>query len=362
MTSEPVILTPDATVAEALARIREPQLSPAVAAQVFVARAPMATPTGRYLGMVHFQRLLREPPADLLGGIVDNDIDPLRPDHPAAGDHPPDGHLRPGRDAGGRPAATGWSARSPSTTCWTTRCPGTGGTGTPGTAATRRAHRRGRAGGRRHRWLTSAGPTGWTSRASPGGVKLPRFDPEAFGRWSEGIARCMGTAKFIVYMTVVIALWFGWNTLAPADLRFDPYTFTFLTLVLSLQASYAAPLILLAQNRQADRDRLALEEDRRRAAMQKADTEYLAREIAALRIALGEVATRDFLRSELARLAEELDEAAQRRQKLEPGSQERAVGRSGGGEGRSGGGEPPLDEPRDDLDGDYVRDGRRPKG
>ncbi|BCL15470.1 magnesium transporter MgtE N-terminal domain-containing protein [Micromonospora sagamiensis] len=78
MTSEPVILPPDATVAEALARIREPQLSPAVAAQVFVTRAPMTTPTGRYLGMVHFQRLLREPPADLLGGVVLNDIDPLR--------------------------------------------------------------------------------------------------------------------------------------------------------------------------------------------------------------------------------------------------------------------------------------------
>jgi Mg/Co/Ni transporter MgtE len=82
MTSEPVVLTPDATVAEALARIREPQLSPAVAAQVFVARAPMATPTGRYLGTVHFQRLLREPPAELLGGVVDNDIDPLDPDTP----------------------------------------------------------------------------------------------------------------------------------------------------------------------------------------------------------------------------------------------------------------------------------------
>lgn len=82
MTSEPIILTPDATVAEALARIREPQLSPAVAAQVFVARAPMATPTGRYLGMVHFQKLLREPPAEILGGVVDNDIDPLDPDTP----------------------------------------------------------------------------------------------------------------------------------------------------------------------------------------------------------------------------------------------------------------------------------------
>ena len=151
----------------------------------------------------------------------------------------------------------------------------------------------------------------------PGRVRLPRFDPEAFGRWSESIARYMGTAKFIVYMTIVIGAWFAWNTLAPVDLRFDPYTFTFLTLILSLQASYAAPLILLAQNRQTDRDRLAMEEDRRRAAMQKADTEYLAREIAALRIALGDVATRDFLRSELARLADELDEAAHRRQKLE---------------------------------------------
>ncbi|HEU4349134.1 MAG TPA: DUF1003 domain-containing protein [Actinoplanes sp.] len=151
----------------------------------------------------------------------------------------------------------------------------------------------------------------------PGRVRLPRFDPEAFGRWSESIARAMGTARFIVYMTVVIAAWFAWNTLAPAKLRFDPYTFTFLTLILSLQASYAAPLILLAQNRQADRDRLAMEEDRRRAAMQKADTEFLAREIASLRIAVGEVATRDFLRSELARLADELDEAAARRQRLE---------------------------------------------
>jgi len=151
----------------------------------------------------------------------------------------------------------------------------------------------------------------------PGRVRLPRFDPEAFGRWSESIARYMGTARFIVWMTVVIGAWFAWNTLAPAGVRFDPYTFTFLTLILSLQASYAAPLILLAQNRQADRDRLTMEEDRRRAAMQKADTEFLAREIASLRIALGEVATRDFVRSELVRLADELDEAAARRQKLE---------------------------------------------
>ncbi|MBO4208928.1 DUF1003 domain-containing protein [Micromonospora echinofusca] len=186
----------------------------------------------------------------------------------------------------------------------------------------------------------------------PRRLRLPRFDPEAFGRWSEGIARGMGTANFIVYMTVVILAWFAWNTLAPADLRFDPYTFTFLTLMLSLQASYAAPLILLAQNRQADRDRLALEEDRRRAALQKADTEYLAREIAALRIAMGEVATRDFLRSELARLAEELDEANQRRQRLERRQYDRPVHRVPAESGGADGSGRTLDEPRDDLAGD----------
>jgi uncharacterized membrane protein len=151
--------------------------------------------------------------------------------------------------------------------------------------------------------------------SEPRRVRLPRFDPESFGRWSEGIARYMGTAKFLVYMSVVILLWIGWNALAPANLRFDPYTFTFLTLMLSLQASYAAPLILLAQNRQTDRDRLGLEEDRRRAEMQKADTEYLTREIAALRIALGEVATRDFVRSELQRLSEEIAESQKRARK-----------------------------------------------
>ena len=151
----------------------------------------------------------------------------------------------------------------------------------------------------------------------PRRISLPRWDPEAFGRLSEGIARFMGTARFLVYMTVFILAWIIWNTVAPKGMRFDPYTFTFLTLILSLQASYAAPLILLAQNRQADRDRLTMEEDRRRAQAQKADTEYLAREIASLRIAMGEVATRDFLRSELARVAEELDDAAHRRSKAD---------------------------------------------
>jgi uncharacterized membrane protein len=177
--------------------------------------------------------------------------------------------------------------------------------------------------------------------------RFPRYDREAFGRWSEGIARFMGTARFLVYMTVFIVAWFGWNTLAPRNWRFDPYTFTFLTLMLSLQASYAAPLILLAQNRQADRDRLAADEDRRRAAMQKADTEYLSREIASLRIALGELATRDFMRSELLRLSEELDEAAQRRHKMirkETQKQRKATTRRLDAEA--------YDEALDDLDAD----------
>ncbi len=141
----------------------------------------------------------------------------------------------------------------------------------------------------------------------PKRISLPRWDPERFGRFSEGIARFMGTARFLVYMTVFIVAWIAWNTLAPRALRFDPYTFIFLTLLLSLQASYAAPLILLAQNRQDDRDRVSLEEDRARAAQTKADTEYLARELAALRIALGEVTTRDYLRSELEKLAERIN-------------------------------------------------------
>jgi uncharacterized membrane protein len=136
---------------------------------------------------------------------------------------------------------------------------------------------------------------------------LPRvpYDPEAFGVVSERIARFMGTARFLVYMTVFIGLWLGWNSVAPDALRFDPYTFTFLTLMLSLQASYAAPLILLAQNRQDDRDRVQYAQDRDRNDRAIADTEYLTREIAALRIALGEVATRDFVRSELQRIAED---------------------------------------------------------
>jgi uncharacterized membrane protein len=134
------------------------------------------------------------------------------------------------------------------------------------------------------------------------------YDPEAFGRLSERFARFLGTAKFLVYMTVFVISWITWNTLAPSDLRWDKYPFIFLTLILSLQASYAAPLILLAQNRQADRDRIALNEDRARGDRNLADTEYLTRELASLRITLGDVSTRDFLRSELEDFAKEIVE------------------------------------------------------
>jgi uncharacterized membrane protein len=127
-----------------------------------------------------------------------------------------------------------------------------------------------------------------------------------FGRWSERIARFIGSARFIGWMTVFVVTWLLWNTLAPADLRFDPYPFIFLTLLLSLQASYAAPLILLAQNRQADRDRVQFQEDRNLTERLLADTEYLTREIASIRIATGDLATRDFLRGEVRDLAEEI--------------------------------------------------------
>jgi len=130
----------------------------------------------------------------------------------------------------------------------------------------------------------------------------PRYDPELFGRLADRVARFLGTWRFIGYMTLFIAGWVGWNVFAPESARFDSYPFILLVLFLSMQASYAAPLILLAQNRQSDRDRVQYEQDRARSARTIADTEYLTREVAALRIALGEVATRDFLRSELQRL------------------------------------------------------------
>ena len=111
----------------------------------------------------------------------------------------------------------------------------------------------------------------------------PVYDAETFGRLSERFARFIGTAKFLVYMTIFVISWVLWNALGPSNLRFDEYPFIFLTLLLSLQASYAAPLILLAQNRQADRDRVTSQEDRARDERNLAVTEFMVREIAAMR-------------------------------------------------------------------------------
>jgi uncharacterized membrane protein len=127
-----------------------------------------------------------------------------------------------------------------------------------------------------------------------------RVDRDAFGKFAEGFARFMGTARFLAWMTVIIVLWVIWNApIGPPRPRFDEYPFIFLTLILSLQASYAAPLILLAQNRTEARDRVALDRDRAQAAQSRADMDFLAREIASVRMSVGELATRDYLRSEL---------------------------------------------------------------
>ena len=141
-------------------------------------------------------------------------------------------------------------------------------------------------------------------------VRRPSYDSDSFGVFAEQFARFMGTAQFLIYMTLFVAIWICWNLFAPSSLRWDDYPYIFLTLMLSLQASYAAPLILLAQNRQESRDRVIAEQDRQADARAHADMEFLAREVASLRMAVGEVATRDYLRSELRSLLAELEKGA----------------------------------------------------
>ena len=160
-------------------------------------------------------------------------------------------------------------------------------------------------------------PRGRTGMLAP---RTPQPSRDRFGRFTEWVARAMGTPTFLLSLTLFCVLWMGWNSLAPDDWRFDSADigFTALTLVLSLQASYAAPLILLAQNRQDDRDRVQIEQDRQRAERNLADTEYLAREIASLRLALGEVATRDYLRAELRELAGEIADRLTQEQRSRP--------------------------------------------
>jgi len=148
------------------------------------------------------------------------------------------------------------------------------------------------------------------------------YDPEAFGRFSESIARYLGTARFLVWQTGVIVVWLGMNILPPEPWQFDPWDrgLVLLTLVLSLQASYAAPLILLAQNRQERRDRVAAEHDREVAERTQADTEFLAREIAGVRLALADVVTGEELRDQLDSLTKAIDELVARVETLAPTS------------------------------------------
>ena len=153
---------------------------------------------------------------------------------------------------------------------------------------------------------------------STGGRRLAsliRYNPDAVGATAETFARFLGTGRYLAIQTIIVISWIVLKVFA-VSLRWDPYPFILLNLAFSTQAAYAAPLILLAQNRQADRDRVQAEEDRARAASTRADTEYLARELASLRVAVGELATRDFIRSELSRLMDE-DEDVEKREKRE---------------------------------------------
>ncbi|GGF26789.1 DUF1003 domain-containing protein [Subtercola lobariae] len=169
-------------------------------------------------------------------------------------------------------------------------------------------------------------PKGLRTRVLP----ARRTSRDRFGRGTEAIARGMGTPWFLVILTLFVLLWIGFNTYGPSNLRFDSAAigFTALTLILSLQASYAAPLILLAQNRQDDRDRVQIEQDRQRAERNLADTEYLAREVVALRLAMQDMASKDFIRSELKALLEELTAADD-----EPPARRESVGGASGAAG-----------------------------
>ena len=280
MTTEPVILAARRDRRRrAGPRPQRRAARPSLAALVYVCRPPLETPTGRFLGVAHIQRLLREPPSTLVGGVA-------RHRHRAAA---PRGarstrsrrHLatynlvaapvvdEDGRLLGAVTVDDVLDHLLPEDWRDATRPP--------------RSTHGGRGGGARWRVSRGAGAPGSTSPARYAGrwCRTPTYDPDAFGGCRERFARFMGTARFLVYMTVFVVVWIAlerrWR---PSDLRFDAYPFIFLTLILVLQASYAAPLILLAQNRQDDRDRVHVEQDRARAERNIADMEFLAREVA----------------------------------------------------------------------------------
>ena len=314
MTTEPIILSADATVAEALALIRRHELHPALAAAVFVTLPPFETPTGRLLGVVHFQRMLRYPPHERLGAILDDSLEPVSVTASATevarmlASY--DLVSLPVVDAAHRASSGAISVDGDgaSNTC----CPTTGATDAETTDA--KAPQARTSGGaadagapdsrhaRRKRAVVpdDDGPAR-SPRHPAAAVRVPAPSRDRFGRFTEWVARAMGTPAFLVILTLFCAAWIVWNTLMPDALRFDSAAlgFTALTLILSLQASYAAPMILLAQNRQDDRDRVQIEQDRQRAERNLADTEYLAREIVAAPGAGGnssQAVSRDVLR------------------------------------------------------------------
>ena len=316
MTTEPIILPPDATVAEALAHVRQAELTPSLAALVYVTRPPLEPPTGRMIGVAHIQRLLREPPSTLVGSVVDEGV------AAAQGRRHPRGRRAPPRDVQPRgrrrhrrqqPPAGRRDRRRPA------RPPAPGELARPRLlrepAADGRARRPIVAGeapwpsvSRRRRAAASAVRHASTSRGTPGGwCRCARSSRTTRSAASPSASRASWAprASCSTCRGFVIA-WLIYNWLAPADAKFDPFPFIFLTLMLSLQASYAAPLILLAQNRQEDRDRVIAEGDRMANSRAHADMEFLAREMASLRMALGEVATRDYVRSELRTLLSEI--------------------------------------------------------
>jgi uncharacterized membrane protein len=151
------------------------------------------------------------------------------------------------------------------------------------------------------------------------GLFSVHYDPEAFGNFSEGIARFLGTGRYLVYQTAFIVGWVVWNVLAPVSWQFDPYGrgLVLLTLLLSLQASYAAPLILLAQNRQEDRDRRVSERDRRTGERTQANAEFLAREVVGIRLAMSDAVTASELEERLEPLVRAIERLADRFERLE---------------------------------------------
>ena len=224
MTPEIIILGSTSTVAEALAQIRDPDWLVSIAAEVFVVQPPYKPPTGMYLGVVHFQRLLREPPAMELGRIVEQEptVTPDILEREVAERLASYNLLSVGvcdeagrllgaitvDDVLDRTLPTGWRQRRRVNAGTVSRC---------------------------------QVPRDFDRTPPEPASRRPHYDPDAFGQFSEGIARYLGTARYLVYQTIVIVVWVGWNYLAPVVFQFDPYTLVLLTLALSFQASYATP-------------------------------------------------------------------------------------------------------------------------